>query len=115
VVLVDIDPAMTRLGREFAPIVALNHGALSDPRVQVVNGDGYRYVRETTELFDVILLDLPDPRSEDLARLYSLEMYRHAARALSRGGVIATQATSVYFTRASFWSIVTTLEAASCP
>lgn len=112
VVLVDIDPAMTRIGREFPGVVALNGDALADPRVEVVNADGFRWLRETQESFDVIVLDLPDPRSEDLARLYSVEMYRNAARALARGGVIATQASSVYFTRETFWSIDATLAAA---
>lgn len=112
VVLVDIDPAMTRLGREHPQVVALNRGALADPRVEVVHADGFRYVRETSEAFDVIVLDLPDPRTEDLARLYSREMYANAARALARGGVLATQATSAYFTRESFWTIAATLESA---
>jgi spermidine synthase len=112
VVLVDIDPAMTRLGREFPAVVEINGGALADPRVEVVNADGFRWLRETRESFDVIVLDLPDPRSEDLARLYSVEMYRNATRALARGGVVATQASSAYFTRETFWSIDATLTAA---
>lgn len=112
VVLVDIDPAMTRIGREYPAVVALNGGALADPRVEIVNGDGFRYLRETPTAFDVIILDLPDPRTEDLARLYSLEMFRSAARALSRGGVLATQASSAYFSRESFWTIEATLAAA---
>jgi spermidine synthase len=112
VVLVDIDPAMTRLGREHPVVVGLNGGALADPRVELVHTDGFRYLRETSEAFDVILLDLPDPRTEDLARLYSLEMYRNAKRALARGGVLATQASSAYFTRETFWCIESTLAAA---
>lgn len=35
ILLVDLDPAVTRLAQTFPPLVALNGGALNDPRVQV--------------------------------------------------------------------------------
>src|SRR5690606_4057150 len=35
--LVDLDPAMTWLGRQFAPLVRLNKNALSDSRVRIFN------------------------------------------------------------------------------
>jgi spermidine synthase len=35
VLLVDLDPAVTRLAQTFAPLVALNGAALNDPRLQI--------------------------------------------------------------------------------
>ena len=62
--------------------------------------------------YDVILIDLPDPSSPTLAKLYSRAFYSLAARRLSSRGVLVTQATSPYFARQAFWSIVATIESA---
>ena len=40
VLLVDLDPAVTALAREYPPLVSLNEGALLDPRVQAVPAEG---------------------------------------------------------------------------
>src|SRR5439155_1889737 len=41
VVLVDLDPEMTRLGTSNPLLRDLNRGSLSDPRVHVVNADAF--------------------------------------------------------------------------
>ena len=113
VTLVDIDPAMTTLGRTHVVLVALNRQAFDNPRVSVENEDGYTFVRDAHgQFWDVILVDLPDPRTIDLARLYGLEFYRLVRQHLSPGGVIATQATSPFFTRRAFLSVRATMDAA---
>lgn len=113
VTLVDLDPAMTRLGREREELVRLNGGALSDERVSVVHADALSFLREDDGFYDVVLADLPDPSSAGLARLYSRELYDAALRRLSARGAFATHATSPFFARRAFWSVVTTLEAAA--
>lgn len=112
VVLVDIDPAMTELGKGNQIFLRLNKGALSDPRVQVINADGYMFLQQTDEIFDVIFIDLPDPKSVDLARLYSKQFYQLAAKQLSVGGVLVTQATSPFFAQKAFLCIIKTMSAA---
>ncbi len=112
IVLVDLDPEMTRLGRERAELVALNRGALKDPRLTVVNQDAFQYVEDSREFFDVIIIDLPDPNSEGLAKLYATAFYRLCARRLTQGGVLVTQATSPFFAPEAFTCILRTMEAA---
>jgi spermidine synthase len=115
VTLVDLDPAMTRLFREHPDLSALNNGALDDPRVTVVNQDAFEFLKADDGLYNVILIDLPDPKNPSLSKLYSLAFYTTAARRLAQGGVLVTQATSPVFARKAFWSIVTTLEATGDP
>ena len=110
--LVDLDPAMTHLGQTFGPIVALNQGSLNDPRVTVVNADGFQYLTNSRDLYQVIVVDLPDPRNESLARLYSREFYSLIQQHLARGGLFVTQSSSPYYVRQSFWCIVHTAAAA---
>lgn len=107
--LVDIDPSVTHLGQTFEPIVALNRSSLSDPRVTVVNADGYKFLENNSDLFGVIIADLPDPRTESVARLYSREFYHIVQRHLARGGIFVTQASSPFFVRQAHWCIVHTI------
>jgi spermidine synthase len=107
-VLVDIDPEMTDLAQTHQSLLRVNDNALSDPRLELVNQDAFNYLAETDELFGVIIIDLPDPNNESLGKLYSREFYTLVKRHLAEGGVAATQATSPYFARETFWSIVHT-------
>lgn len=112
VTLVDVDPAMTRLARSHPALVELNGGVLDDPRVEVTNVDAYAFLLKTRQVFDVVVIDLPDPKTVSLARLYSRPFYELAARQLSPGGVLVTQATSPLFSRRAFLSILKSVDAA---
>jgi len=110
ITLVDIDPTMTHLAKTNAVLTRLNQHAFSDPRVNVVNQDAYRWTEQDTTLYDVILCDLPDPNNQSLSKLYSREFYGILRHRLAHGGILVTQATSAYFAPHAFWSIVRTLE-----
>jgi len=109
VVVVDIDPAMTILGSSRPELVALNKGSFHSPKVTIVNSDAMNFVEKSQEFFDVIVIDLPDPSSEALARLYSRSFYALCARRLKPHGILATQATSPFFASDAFWCIVQTI------
>lgn len=110
-VLVDLDPAVTALAQEHPALAELNDNSLADPRATVVHEDGYAYLQNSSDLFGVVLVDLPDPSREGLAKLYSVSFYELVKRHLAKGGVATTQATSPTFAHAAFWCIRTTIEA----
>jgi spermidine synthase len=112
VTLVDLDPAMTRLAREFSPLRELNDDALADPRVTAVNADAFNWLRDTTKRFDAIVIDFPDPDTAALAKLYSVEFYDMVSRALAPNGNVVVQSGSPFFAPKTFWSIDATLRAA---
>ena len=107
--VVDLDRAITDLARRDVRLTRLNDNALSRPQVRIFNEDGFTFLERAHEAYGIIIMDLPDPRDEALSKLYSVEAYRLCARQLSPGGVVVTQATSPYYARASFWSIVATM------
>ncbi len=111
--LVDLDPEMTRLFASQPLLVSLNQGALTDPRVRVHNADAQRFLEESRERWDAILMDLPDPNNEALGKLYSRSFFRLAAKHLVPRGILATQATSPFYSTDAFWCIVNTLAATS--
>jgi spermidine synthase len=112
VTLVDLDPAMTRLFSRSPMLTALNRGALTDPRLRVINADGFRWTREATGRYDAIVVDLPDPVDLSIGKLYTDSFYRQVRRLLAPGGVAVVQSTSPLVAPNAFWTVATTLEAA---
>jgi spermidine synthase len=81
-------------------------------RVDIVNVDADRFLAAIPGLWDVVLIDFPDPSSPELTKLYSREFYRKLRRVLAPGAVVALQATSPYYSREAFLCILRTLESA---
>ena len=112
VTLVDLDPEMTRLFSTHPLLVQLNQGALSAPRLRVINADAFPWLEQTEETFDFAVVDFPDPTNFSLGKLYTTAFYRLLARRLSVRGMAAVQSTSPLFARRSYWCIVETLKQA---
>ncbi len=110
ITLVDLDEEMIRICRENKHIAALNEGALTSDRLTIVCQDAYRFLEETEEKFDVIIVDLPDPNNETLNKLYTNIFYRLCRGALTEGGILTVQSTSPYYATKAFWCINQTLE-----
>jgi len=112
VTLVDLDPAMTNLGKNNPVIRKLNRDAFYNPKLKVINIDGYKFMDDTQQYFDAIIIDLPDPHTVELGRLYSREFYEQCKRHLKTNGVLITQAGSPYYSTKAFLCIDKTLQAA---
>ncbi|MEP1962375.1 polyamine aminopropyltransferase [Tateyamaria sp.] len=110
VTLVDLDPRVTELFRDHTQLKLLNDEALSDPRVSIVNQDAWTFAEKNDAVFDVIIVDLPDPKNYSLSKLYATEFYAILIERLSPRGVLVTQAGSPFFAREAFWSVVETWE-----
>jgi len=111
---VELDPAVIELAR--TTMREANGGSLDDPRVNVVIGDAMSWLRRpfnnTGDRFDAVLVDLPDPDTPVLGRLYSTEFYALVARALAPGGLMVVQSGSPFSTPTAFWRTVSTVRAA---
>ena len=87
VTMVEIDPGVVELCRTYLP--SLSAGALMTPPALEI-ADGARFVAETAQRFDVIIVDSTDPIGPGEV-LFSAPFYQACARALRPGGVIVTQ------------------------
>ena len=110
ITMIDLDSEMTRICSEDKVISALNEGSLDSDRVTIINMDAYKYLEDCDKKYDVIIVDLPDPNNEALAKLYSNIFYRMCGNALAPGGVLNVQSTSPYYATKSFWCVTKTLE-----
>lgn len=80
--------------------------------VEVVNIDAGRYLDSVRGAFDVIIVDLPDPNSPELVKLYSREVFGRVRSRLSQNGVVVIQSTSPYHAKDAYLTIGMTLRAA---
>lgn len=110
VTLVDLDPGVTNLARNFRPLVELNQSALEDPRVRVVNDDAFVWLDQDDTLFDVVIVDFPDPGTYSIGKLYSSHFYRMLTRRLRPNAIVAVQCTSPLVAPKSYWCIARTIE-----
>ncbi len=111
IVQVELDPAVIELAR--STMRSANNSSLDNPRVQIVTGDAMTWLRRaTSRSFGAVIVDLPDPDTPVLGRLYSTEFYALASRALAPGGLMVVQAGSPYSTPTAFWRTISTITAA---
>jgi len=92
--LVELDGEVIDLSRRYLPEVS--GGAFDDPRATVLVMDGTRYIAETREKFDVILIDSTDPIGPGEA-LFTAAFYRACRTRLRPGGMIAVQSGAPFF------------------
>ena len=88
VTLCEIDRSVIDLCRAHFPEVSA--GAYDDPRTRILIADGTKFVAETDERFDVIMVDSTDPIGPG-AVLYTREFYADCRKALAKGGLLTTQ------------------------
>ena len=110
VTLVELDPAMTRFFADTPQLAALNGHALTDARVHIVNEDAFQWLQHTQEVFDVIVVDFPDPTNFAIGKLYTSSFYALLDRRLAASGYAVIQTTSPLIARKSFWTVAETIE-----
>ncbi len=112
ITLVDLDRNMTDLARSFPLLRELNKSSFSDPRVEVINADAMVWLQDIRRpLYDVAVVDFPDPNNFALGKLYTRHFYRLLRSRLAPDAPVSIQATSPLYARSSYWCVVRTLEA----
>jgi spermidine synthase len=96
--MVDIDQELVNVCRQH--LGSWSKGAYEDPRLELHIGDGRKFLEQTKETFDVIIVDLNDPTEYSPAVfLFTREFYQLVNRCLSRDGVGSFQGTDLQPTR----------------
>jgi spermidine synthase len=91
-VLCDIDEAVIRVSKKYLPSMAVG---FQHPKVKVHIGDGFKFLADYKNSFDVIITDSSDPEgpAESLFQKPYFELLRDA---LTDKGVITTQAENIW-------------------
>ena len=86
---VELDPRILEIAARRFPVEWA--GLRDDPRIHVHPLDGRAFLRTTDLTFDVIILNLPEPRTAQWNRFYTREFFDQARAALSPGGILGFQ------------------------
>ena len=94
-------------------LIDINQGAFNDKRVETIFGDAFvtidALIRQQ-QLFDTVIIDLPDPSHPDLNKLYSARFYHKIFNVLAGDGALVVQSTSPYHAKNTFISIGKTVK-----
>jgi len=76
------DPELLVLGKKYT-------STLEDKRIRAISGDPRIFVRTTRNIYDVVLVCLPEPATYQLNRYYSVEFLNDVKRKLSASGILS--------------------------
>lgn len=92
ITLVDLDKDVIEVSKRF--LKKVNEGSLENKKVKIVVDDGRKFLEETKDKYDVIVVDATDPTpSGPSLLLYSRQFYELVKSKLEDGGAFVTQAT----------------------
>ena len=87
VVCVEPDPLLIRAARLHLP--PEEAAVLDDPHVSLILTDGRRFIQTARQIFDGVILDLPEPSTGALNRFYTEEFFREVRAVLKPGGILS--------------------------
>ena len=107
--LVDLDAEMIRICSTNEDITKINQNSLLSDKLHIYNTDAYKFLESCEEKYNAIIVDLPDPNTESLNKLYTNVFYRMCGGCLKDDGVMVVQSTSPYYATKAFWCINKTI------
>ncbi|EXF82714.1 spermidine synthase [Colletotrichum fioriniae PJ7] len=98
-ILCDIDEAVIRLSKQYLPNMAVG---FDHPKSKTHVGDGFKFLEEYKNTFDVIITDSSDPEGP-AESLFQKPYFQLLHDALREGGVITTQGSNSIQTAENQW------------
>lgn len=106
-VMVEIDGMVVDVSRKFIPQTSK---ALDDPRLELRIEDGVKYMAETEEKFDIIMVDSTDPIGP-AQPLFGVDFYKNVYRVLADDGLVVSQGESSFYMVEEQCSILKSMKA----
>lgn len=91
---VEIDEDVYKVSKKY--FKSLTKDLEKDKRLNFLFGDGIKFVTETGEKYDIILIDSTDP-SDISGGLFTDEFYRNAKKTLNKDGIIVAQSENPFY------------------
>lgn len=87
ITMVEIDDMVIKLSTKFLPNMAKYH---NHPKVNLRIEDGFKFLKETTEKFDVIITDSSDPEGP-AEEFFQVNYFKLLLNALAKKGIVIMQ------------------------
>lgn len=105
VVMVDLDKKVVECSKEYLP--SFHNGSFMDKRTKLLFEDGRKFIEETDEIFDAIIIDVTCPLEEGPSyKLFTKEFYEVVKRKLKPQGLLSVQASTVSPTALITYTII---------
>jgi spermidine synthase len=78
---VEINPLIFTLGKKYT-------SSLEDSRIHMIKQDARMFLRKTGILYDIILINLPEPSTAQLNRFYTVEFLHQVRDCMSKNGIM---------------------------
>ena len=92
IVQVEIDEKVVEVSKKFLPFMAKG---FDSPKLELLIGDGFEYLKKQKQQFDVIITDSSDPVGPAKV-LFEQEYFECLKTALKPGGIVCCQAGTVW-------------------
>lgn len=92
--MVEIDGMVVEACRQFIPQTAC--GMDEDPRFTLYIQDGVKFAKETTEKYDVVIVDSSEPMGPSTP-LFGSEFYKDLYACMTDEGIVVSQGESAYY------------------
>jgi len=79
---VEINPWLIEIGENFT-------SALTDKKINVINQDARLFIKKTSNFYNVVLINLPEPVTAQINRYYTLEFFKELKKILTSDGLIS--------------------------
>lgn len=84
--VVELEPVLIKFAAQCAPV---NHNALSNPKLNLIIGDGREFLLTGKQRYDVVVSEPSNPYRAGIASLFTREYYEAIALKLNHGGLFA--------------------------
>ncbi|MCX7917777.1 MAG: polyamine aminopropyltransferase [bacterium] len=106
--MVDIDGDMIEIAKKY---LKFDKGAFDDKRTEIIIEDGFKYIKESNEKYDIIIMDATDPGEIPSCLLYTPEFFKLCFSHLNKKGIFVTQGgTCIYLHHDRIKSLYTNLK-----
>eukprot|EP01059_Diplonema_ambulator_P016959 TRINITY_DN28947_c0_g1_i1.p1 TRINITY_DN28947_c0_g1~~TRINITY_DN28947_c0_g1_i1.p1 ORF type:complete len:287 (+),score=100.57 TRINITY_DN28947_c0_g1_i1:49-909(+) len=92
VTLCDVDKMVPEISKKFFPQISCS---LDDPRACVHIGDGFEFLKDKADMYDVMIVDSSDPEGP-ASTLFGKDFYERCRKSLKKGGLLVTQGESYW-------------------
>ncbi|MCX6143318.1 MAG: hypothetical protein NTZ35_08865 [Ignavibacteriales bacterium] len=79
---VEVNPYLIELAQKYS-------AGLGDKQINVFNADPRVFVHETKAMYDVVLLNIPEPSTIQINRYYTLEFFRELKNRMNPEGILS--------------------------
>ena len=80
---VEINPSVVQLGQQYLK-------RIESDKVNIYELDARLFVKQSTNLYDVVLINLPSPTTAQINRFYTIEFFKELKLKLNPGAVVMT-------------------------